>query len=187
MNKFIAGLIAITVSFYLWAGINEVLINALKQAEKEYQQKQEEKEMREAAYLELFGYIPTEEEIELIQRVAMAEGGNTESIEGIVMELIVISNRCLLHDYPGYKFPNDITGVCYQKNQFQTVTENTIWKYEVNDKVKEAWEIFLYKNYPDDFKYTEYYDEIYAFTAGYYNKYFTHGPIVGRHYFGGLL
>ena len=63
-------------------------------------QKQEEKEMREAVYLELFGYIPTDEEIELIQRVAMAEGGNTESIEGIVMELIVISNRCLLHDYP---------------------------------------------------------------------------------------
>ena len=172
MNKFIAGLMAITVSFHLWAGANEVLINALEQAEREYQQKQEEKEMREAAYLELFGYIPTEEEIDLMLRVAMAECGNTEPIEGIERVIEVIANRC-----QSSRFPQSIKEVCYQRYQFQTVTKGTIWRLEVNDRVQEAWDNVLCRGECID-------KEVLFFTAGGYNRYCIPMYKLGNHYFG---
>jgi len=143
-----------------------------EEAKEKERQEQNLKMAFEWFLFQAFGYYPSGDEITLIKGVCMAEGGNTESIDGLIAIFSVIRNRVL-----DPRFPNNITEVCYQKYQFQTVTEGTIWKYEINDKVEEAWELFLqggYEEFPD----------ICFFTAGGYNPYCEPAYKLGNHYFG---
>lgn len=165
------------------AGINKQLMVIHNVAEirgQKMYEEQVEKEKQEQNFkmafewflVQAFGYYPSEDEITLVKGVCMAEGGNTESIDGLIAIFSVIRNRVL-----DPRFPNTITEVCYQKYQFQTVTEGTIWKYEINDKVEEAWDSFLEGGYND-------YPDICFFTAGGYNPYCKPAYKLGNHYFG---
>lgn len=132
----------------------------------------EKEDNTDAIYTRVFGYIPSEEEIKFIKLVTMAEGGNTEPIEGLERIMEVIANRCR-DDW----FPDTITEVAHQKNQFQTVMEGTIWKYDVNDKVEQAWNNLIRRGYCTD-------EIVLFFTAGGYNPYCTPMYKLGNHYFG---
>lgn len=154
---------------------NLAKIKARKIEEERLEQERREQQMQkmfEDLLIEIFGYLPASDEITLMKRVCMAEGGNTENIDGLIAIFSVIRNRVL-----DPRFPNTIYEVCTQKYQFETVTTGAIWRYEVNDKVEEAWDSFLeggYKDYPD----------ICFFTAGGYNAYCKPAYKLGNHYFG---
>lgn len=156
-------------------GTNAKFVEMLKQyyyeMQKEQQRLEEEQKVQDNL-IQLFGYVPSDDEIMLTKRVAMAEAGNTEPIEGIERVIEVIANRVRSN-----KFPNTITEVCYQKHQFQTVIEGTIWKYEINDNVEEAWNNLVERGYCVD-------EYVLFFTAGYYNPYCIPGYKLGHHYFG---
>lgn len=149
-------------------------INAEKHRKQEVRReaKHKQKEAYENKMTEIFGYVPSDDEIILAKRVCMAEGGNTESVDGLIAILSVIRNRIL-----DKRFPNTITEVCYQKYQFETVTTGAIWRYEINDKVEEAWDSLLDGAYLD-------YPNICFFTAGGYNAYCKPAYKLGGHYFG---
>jgi hypothetical protein len=120
----------------------------------------------------IFGYVPASGEIDLLKRTCMAEGGNTEPIEGLERIFEVVANRCRSE-----RFPNTIEGVLCQKNQFQTVAEGIIWRYTVNDRVEKAWKNFLKRGRCKD-------REILFFTAEGYNPYCVPAYKLGNHYFG---
>lgn len=120
--------------------------------------------------IEYFGYVPSDDEITLWQRVVMAECGYTEPDTGIAAVADVVANRVL-----SGRFPNDITGVVYQRGQFQTVSNGAIWRYEVTDRVAEICS--------DQISEGRTYDYLF-FTAGGYNPYCTPGGVIGNHYFG---
>ena len=165
------------------AGINKQLMVIQNVAEirgqkmyeeaKEKERQEQNLQMAYEGYIILaFGYYATPEEVMLLKRVCMAEGGNTETVKGLVAIFSVARNRVL-----DPRFPDTISGVCLQSGQFETVSTGRIWNYEVNDKVEEAWELFLqggYEEFPD----------ICFFTAGGYNPYCKPAYKLGGHYFG---
>lgn len=153
--------------------VAEVRADRMRKEEEERKKAEQNLKMAYEGYIILaFGYYASPDEVTLMKRVCMAEGGNTEKIDGLVAIFSVIRNRIF-----DPRFPNTITEVCYQKYQFQTVTEGTIWKYEINDKVEEAWDSFLEGGYND-------YPDICFFTAGGYNPYCEPAYKLGNHYFG---
>lgn len=123
--------------------------------------------------IKLFGYAPSSDAIMLMKRVCMAEGGNTEPIEGLVRIFEVVANRCRSD-----RFPNTVCEVLQQKNQFETVATGRIWRHEVNERVEQAWKIFIDRGYCVD-------SEVLYFTAGGYNECCTPRYKLGNHYFGG--
>lgn len=152
--------------------IREIAWNEVKEKQERLAQEAQVEKEAEQKLIQIFGYMPTSDAIDNAKRVAMAESGNTESIEGIERVLEVIANRCR-----SGRFPNTIDEVITQKYQFQTVTEGTIWKYEVNDKVEQAWQNILDRGYCVD-------EQVLFFTAGGYNPYCVPMYKLGNHYFG---
>lgn len=143
--------------------------------EKERQRMEEEKKIKEAyeqRLIQIFGYCPTADAIMRAKRVCMAEGGNTESVEGLERILEVIANRV-----KSDRFPNTIDGVIFQKYQFETVTTGRIWQYEINDKVEQAWDNLIDRGYCND-------NKVLFFTAGGYNPYCVPAYKLENHYFG---
>ena len=69
----------------------------------------------------------TYDEAQLLLKVAEAEAG-TEGVDGMWMVLSVIVNRVESED-----FPDTVSEVIYQKNQFATVTNGMIDKIEPSD------------------------------------------------------
>lgn len=137
----------------------------------------EEEERRQAlenTYINIFGYVPTDDEISLIKHVAMHESGNTEPHEGIVALLACIANRARLRDG---RFPNTIIGVGYQSGQMTCVTDGSIWNYVVNERVETAWQDFISGGYTR-------HPKIVSWTAGHYNPYFEPAYTIGHHCFG---
>lgn len=128
----------------------------------------------EAQYEIIFGYVPTSDEISLIKHVAMHESGNTEPHEGIVALIACIANRARLRDG---RFPNTVIGVGYQSGQMTCVTDGSIWRYTVNDRVEAAWQDFISGGYTR-------HPKIVSWTARYYNPYFTPAYRIGAHCFG---
>lgn len=165
------------------AGINRHLMQVQTVAEvradrmrKEEEEKQKAEQNLKMAYegyvIQAFGYYASPDEVMLLKRVCMAEGGNTETVKGLVAIFSVARNRIF-----DPRFPDTVSGVCLQSGQFETVSTGRIWNYEVNDKVEEAWELFLqggYEEFPD----------ICFFTAGGYNPYCRPAFKLGGHYFG---
>lgn len=167
----------------LRAGANVQLMKALDMADK-ITAKRHKRERERQAKLKakakehdnklkaIFGYAPSDDEITLMLRVAMAECGNTEPMDGIERVIEVIANRV-----KSGRFPDTITEVAYQRYQFETVTTGAIWRYEINDKVKQAWENILNHGYCND-------TQVLFFTAGGYNPYCEPAYKIGHHYFG---
>lgn len=123
------------------------------------------------AYREFFGYIPMQEEFDLLYRVVMAEGGYTEPDEGLARIADVIGNRCL-----DPCFPDTITEVITQQNQFETYSTGRIWDYEPTERVKDAVTREIVYGKADT--------EVLFFTAEGYNPYCIPMYQLGNHYFG---
>lgn len=135
------------------------------------QDRQQVEEAKNRCLIAYFGYIPTDEEIDLFYRTVQAECGNTEPDDGIGAVADVIANRCRSDI-----FPDTLTEVITQENQFTTWGNGAIeaaviqpWVYEIcDDHISEG----------------AVYDDIYYFTAGYYNPYCEPAFVIGNHYFG---
>ena len=165
------------------AGANKALMDARINAERQYERRkaleeeerqrlEKEKAALEEKYKAIFGYVPSEDEIQLLLAVTMAECGNTEPGTGIERVIEVIANRCR-----DGRFPSTITEVCYQRNQFETVSTGAIWRYEVNERVRQAWNNILSRGKCMD-------ESVAFFTAGGYNRYCRPAYKIGNHYFG---
>ena len=200
-------LIAFAVIFVLWvacfvmtanakgagghiAGVNKQLAKTIRVAEKRYKKKlkqqrrearleekrkqklEEEQKALEEKYKAIFGYVPSENETQLLLAVTMAECGNTEPDVGIERVIEVIANRCR-----DGRFPSTITEVCYQRNQFETVSTGAIYRYKVNERVERAYQAVLERGYCSD-------KQVCFFTAGTYNAYCRPAYVIGNHYFG---
>lgn len=162
------------------AGANKALMQARAKAEADWALKEYERirqEAEQAAYdaklTEVFGYVPSEDEISLVKHVAMHEAGNTEPHEGIVALMTCYANRVARDD----RFECTITEVGYHPGQMTCVTDGSIWRYTVNKRVEKAWEDLInggYKRHPG----------IVFWTAGYYNPYCKPAYQIGRHCFG---
>ena len=154
----------------------ERLIEREQNEKKKERQRLEKAQAAKKAYeqrlIQVFGYCPTTGAIERAKRVCMAEGGNTESVEGLERILEVIANRV-----KSDRFPNTIDGVIFQKYQFETVTTGRIWQYEINDKVEQAWDNLIDRGYCND-------NKVLFFTAGGYNPYCVPAYKLENHYFG---
>lgn len=154
----------------------ERLIEREQNEKKKERQRLEKAQAAKKAYeqrlIQVFGYCPTTGAIERAKRVCMAEGGNTESVEGSERIFEVIANRVRSD-----RFPNTIDGVIFQRYQFETVTTGRIWQYEINDKVEQAWDNLIDRGYCND-------NKVLFFTAGGYNPYCIPAYKLGNHYFG---
>ena len=139
------------------------------------QQNEEEKRQVEEAKIRCltnyFGYVPTDEELDLFYRTVQAECGNTEPEDGIGAVADVIANRCRSDI-----FPDTLTGVITQKNQFTTWSNGAIAEAKI-----QPW---VYEICDDHISEGAVYDDIYYFTAGYYNPYCEPAFVIGHHYFG---
>lgn len=146
--------------------------NEKKKERQRLEKAQAAKEAYEQRLIQVFGYCPTGDAIERAKRVCMAEGGNTESVEGLERIFEVIVNRVRSD-----RFPNTIDGVIFQRYQFETVTTGRIWQYEINGKVEQAWDNLIYRGYCND-------NKVMFFTAGGYNPYCIPAYKLENHYFG---
>lgn len=156
-------------------GAERTLERERNEAEKKRQRlekTQAAKEAHEQRLVQVFGYCPSSDAIERAKRVAMAECGNTETIEGIERVFEVIANRVRSD-----RFPNTIDGVIFQRYQFETVTTGRIWQYEINSKVETAWNNLIERGYCND-------NKVLFFTADGYNPYCVPAYKLGNHYFG---
>lgn len=146
--------------------------NEKKKERQRLEKAQAAKEAYEQRLMQVFAYCPTRGAIERAKRVCMAEGGNTESVEGLERIFEVIVNRVRSD-----RFPNTIDGVIFQRYQFETVTTGRIWQYEINDKVEQAWDNLIDRGYCND-------NKVLFFTAGGYNPYCAPAYKLENHYFG---
>lgn len=146
--------------------------NEKKKERQRLEKAQAAKEAYEQRLIQVFDYCPTRGAIERAKRVCMAEGGNTESVEGLERIFEVIVNRVRSD-----RFPNTIDGVIFQRYQFETVTTGRIWQYEINDKVEQAWDNLIDRGYCND-------NKVLFFTAGGYNPYCIPAYKLKNHYFG---
>ncbi len=78
------------------------------------------------------GYPVTEYEYDILLHIVAAEAGGCDSV-GQILVANVILNR-VSHE----RFPNDIEGVVFQKNQFSPVVAGTLWSTEVTDSVRQS-------------------------------------------------
>lgn len=82
--------------------------------------------------LDNIGYIPTASEMDLFYRVVECEAGN-QSLEGRIAVANVIINRV-----KSSKFPNTLSGVLNQKNQFTPVLTGWVHTKTASSKSKQA-------------------------------------------------
>lgn len=118
-----------------------------------------------------FGYIPTDEEIDLFYRTVQAECGYYEPDDGVGAVADVIANRCRSDT-----FPDTITEVVTQKNQFSTWANGMIKAAEPSEQVMDVCGSRIEEGVV--------YSDILFFTAGYYNPYCKPAFVIGHHYFG---
>ena len=129
------------------------------------------KEAEERCLAAYFGYIPSDDEMDLFYRTVQAECGNTEPEDGIGAVADVIANRCRSDI-----FPDTLTEVITQKNQFATWDNGAI-----AEAVPQPW---VYEICDDHISEGAVYEDIYYFTAGGYNRYCEPAFVIGNHYFG---
>lgn len=152
---------------------NESLIQKNKQLES----KNKELEGVRSQIINTVGYLPSKEEIKLLEQLVEAEAG-AEPYEGKVAVANVVFNRVHNKEYP-----STISGVIYQRNQFEPVVKGTIYSMKPSsDSIKAVKEaIHGKKVIPSD---------IMNFWADYLpanNELWKHIPIefkIGTTYFG---
>ncbi len=78
------------------------------------------------------GYSVTKKELDLLERIVMAEAG-AEPYQGMIAVVNVIMNRVAHKSYP-----NSINGVVFQKGQFTPAGNGKIWRVKPSKTVKNA-------------------------------------------------
>lgn len=84
-------------------------------------------------------YILTEEDEELVLKIAVLEAGG-EDVEGMAQVIQVVMNR-----FDSENFPNSISGVIYQEGQF--CTAKRLSKAEITSESREALNEVEWGNY----------------------------------------
>ena len=151
--------------------VHNAEIGAIRGDRRETDKRLQEQGKYKKALYNLFGYIPTPAEIELHKRLTQAEAGG-EIIAGIERVMEVGANRCRSAYYP-----NTLTGVYYQRGQYETVSKGIIYGVTVSENVEKAWDRIIRRGGCVD-------PYVINFTAGGYNKYFRPAYKLGNHYFG---
>lgn len=98
----------------------------------ERKNKQEKKTEESVKIVSRGGYSVTNRELDLLERVVMAEAGG-EPYEGQIAVVNVIMNRVASKSYP-----NTVSGVIFQKGQFTPAINGRIWKMKPSESVKKA-------------------------------------------------
>ena len=130
-----------------------------------------EEDSWETHLTEYFGYVPSDEELDLLYRTVQAECGYQEPNDGVGAVADVIANRCR-----SGTFPDTITEVVTQKNQFSTWSNGMIDEAEPSEQVMDVCRSRIEEGVV--------YSDILFFTAGYYNPYCEPAFVIGHHYFG---
>lgn len=107
-------------------------LNTIKQKNKELQVKNQELEEVRSLIINSVGYAPRKREIALLEKLVEAEAG-AEPYEGKVAVANVVFNRI-----KSKEFPNTITDVIYQKNQFEPVVTGMIYRMNPSSESKKA-------------------------------------------------
>lgn len=107
-------------------------IQGLEKTNKELKAKNSELEGVRLSIINSTGYMPTSSEIDLLERLVECEAG-AEPFEGKVAVINVIQNRIRSKE-----FPNNITDIIYQKNQFEPVVTGMIDSRTASKDSKEA-------------------------------------------------
>lgn len=150
---------------------------ALIQKNKQLEAKNKDLEGVRSQIIDTVGYLPSKEEIKLLEQLVEAEAG-AEPYEGKVAVANVVFNR--IHNK---EYPDTISGVIYQRNQFEPVVKGTIYSMNPSsDSIKAVKEaVHGKKVIPSD---------IMNFWADYLpanNELWNHIPIefkIGTTYFG---
>lgn len=102
-------------------------INSLQQKIKELENENSSLEAVQKNIINSVGYIPNHSERLLLEKIVECEAGG-ESLEGKIAVANVVLNRIKSN-----KFPNTISGVIYQPNQFEPISTGVI-----NNKIPSA-------------------------------------------------
>lgn len=97
-------------------------INNLKDKIKKIEAQNKELEEAQQNYINVVGYMPSKNEIKLLENLVECEAGG-ESLTGKIAVVNVVLNRVKSNE-----FPDTITGVIFQKNQFEPVSTGVINK-----------------------------------------------------------
>lgn len=109
-----------------------VHIDGLKKLNKELESKNSDLEGVRLTIINNIGYLPSTYERKLLERLVECEAGG-ESITGKIAVVNVVLNRI-----KSEKFPNSISGVIYQQNQFEPVITGAITNITPSQDTKEA-------------------------------------------------
>lgn len=144
-------------------------VEAARIAEEDRKDLEEVENGRREALINYFGYVPTDDEISLWTQIVMDECGHTEPDSGISAVADVIANRCR-----DPRWPDTITGVVYQRGQFQPVGDATLGRFEVSERVYEICSDAISEGitYP-----------YLCFRTGTYHQGRRAGEQIGHHYF----
>lgn len=107
-------------------------INSLQKKNKKLESKNKDLEGVRRTIISSVGYLPTTEEKQLLERLVECEAGG-ESLAGKIAVANVVLNRV-----KSKTFPNTITGVLFQTDQFQPVGSGIIYSKVPSDESKEA-------------------------------------------------
>lgn len=150
---------------------------SLIQKNKQLESKNKDLEGVRSQIINSVGYSPNKDEVTLLEQLVEAEAG-AEPYEGKIAVANVVFNR--IHNK---EYPNTITGVIYQKNQFEPVVKGTIYNMKPSsDSIKAVKEAIYGKRAVDS--------DIMNFWADYLpagNELWNHVPVefkIGTTYFG---
>lgn len=107
-------------------------IEALNKTNKELESDNKSLEGVRSIIIDNVGYFPKDYERELLERLVECEAG-AESMEGKIAVVNVVLNRI-----KSEKFPDSISEVIYQKNQFEPVVTGAIYQKTPSEESKEA-------------------------------------------------
>lgn len=107
-------------------------LDTIKNKNKELTEKNQELEGIRNLVLDTVGYIPSREEIQLLENLVECEAG-AEPYAGKVAVANVVFNRV-----KSDKFPNNIHDVIYQHNQFEPVVTGMIYNRTASEDSKKA-------------------------------------------------
>ena len=111
--------------------------------------------------MEYFGYLPSDEDMDLFYRTVQAECGYQEPDDGVGAVADVIANRCRSDTFP---------------DTFSTWANGMIEAAEPSEQVLDVCRSRIEEGVV--------YSDILFFTAGYYNPYCEPAFVIGHHYFG---
>lgn len=124
-------------------------------------------------YKRLFGYVPSDFELNEMLLVAMSESGNTEPIIGIERVIEAMINRVHLKKFT----PTTLYGVLHQGQHFARVKDGSIYRFTINNRTRKAWNNILKRGYVID-------NKVCFWAANDYLSCSEPAYIIGRHYFG---